>query len=249
MKNVLIVLAGFLTTCMFCPVFAQEIHIVTEDYPPYNYPDPDSGNAMGFSTEVVNALLRELNVQAKIKFYPWTRAYKMAMNEPNVLIYSMKRTAKRESLFKWVGELLTTEIYFIALKRSSIAPTFDIEALKSYSVGAVRGGSTAKALEADGFKIQLVADREQNWKKLKAGRIDLWCTEKLSAQYTIKTLKDDPEQIKPVALYKKVSGHSLYMAFSRQTDDMLVEKFRKGFVRLQSQDIYHSILKKYGLMK
>lgn len=249
LKVLLIALAGILSAGVSYPAFAQEIQIVTEDYPPYNYLNPVTGNAEGFSTEIVNALLRELDIQAKIKFYPWARAYQMAENEPNVLIYSIKRTTKRENLFKWVGELLKTEIYFIALKGSDIVPTSDIETLKSYTVGTIRGGSTAKALEADGFKTESVAGREQNWKKLKAGRINLWCTELLSARHTVETQGDDPGQISPVALYEKLSGHSLYLAFSRQTDDMLVEKFRKGFARLQSQDIYHDILKKYGVMQ
>ncbi len=232
---------------LFQPVLAQEIQIVTEDYPPYNYPDPATGQAAGFSTEIVLALLREVNIQAKITFYPWARAYSMAQTEPNVLIYSLKQTAERKEMFKWVGKLLTTQIYFIALKGSPIAPTSDIETLKSYTIGAVRGGSTAKALEADGFKFEPISGREQNWKKLRAGRIDLWCTELLSAQDTVKRLGDDPDQLHPVALYEKVSGEALYLAFSKQTDDRLVERFREGFLRLKSKMIYRGILKKYGV--
>ena len=70
MKHLLIFWAGILATGGFYPVFAQELRIVTEEYPPYNYRDPVSENAKGVSTEIVNALLRELGIHAKIEFYP-----------------------------------------------------------------------------------------------------------------------------------------------------------------------------------
>ena len=236
-----------LVSGMFDLLSAQEIQIVTENYPPFNYFDPESGRAEGISTELIQALLQEVNIQAKIKFYPWVRSYSLAEREPNILIFSMKRTAARENKFKWVGELLKTNIYFIALKGSPIAPTSDIDNLKGYIIGSIRGGSTAKALQHDGFKIEVVTDRNLNWKKLKKRRIDLWCTELLSAHYTIKTSGDNPDKIHPIALYEKVSGDSLYAAFSRQTDDKLVEKFRRGFEKVKYSTDYNEILKKYGM--
>jgi len=57
---------------------------------------------------------------------------------------------------------------------------------------------------------------------------------------------DDPNQLKVIHLYAKRSQNAIDMVFSRQTDDSIVDKFRKGYKRIQKNDIYIDILKNYG---
>ncbi len=52
--------------------------------------------------------------------FVWARAYEIALHEKNVLIYSIKRTSERESLFKWVGVIVPIDFYFYALAESPI---------------------------------------------------------------------------------------------------------------------------------
>ena len=164
------------------------------------------------------------------------------------MIYSMKRKEKRENLFKWVGKIVNHETHFLALKSSPIQPTNNLEEIKKYEIGAVIGGATAKSIEADGFpEVETVPNQRQNWYKLNKGRIDLWCTNFLSARHTIESTGDDPNKIKIIHLYEKRSQKALYMAFSKQTNDSIVEKFRKGYKRIKDKGIYGKILKKYSV--
>ncbi|MFC2140644.1 substrate-binding periplasmic protein, partial [Candidatus Auribacterota bacterium] len=211
-------------------VSAEEITIVTENFPPYNYQNATTGKVEGISTEIIRAILKEANNETKIRIYPWPRAYDMAQTQKNVLIYSMKRTTARENQFKWVAELVKHESHFLALKGSPILPTDNLEEIKKYKIGAIRGGAIAKALAADGFpNIDVITDREGNWKKLKIGRFDLWCTNLLSARYTVKSLGENFNKLKVVHLYQRLSKYSLYGAFSKQTDDAVVDTFKKAF--------------------
>ena len=227
---------------------AEVITIVTEEFPPFNYTDSATGALTGFSTEIVQALLQELGIDAEIRSFPWARAYMMAEHQENVLIYSMKRTAKREALFKWIGALIKHESYFLTVKGSLIEPTTDLDIIKKYRIGAIRDGAIARGLKTDGFPtITLCADRDRNWELLKKGRIDLWCTEIVSARHIIKSVGDNPNDLKIIHRYEKLSQDFLYMAFSKQTDDTLVEKFRKGFNRLKKKKIYQEIFMRYGV--
>lgn len=49
--------------------FCQEIVIVTEDFPPFNY--KKDGLMQGISTEVVLAAFKAANMKPKIELYPW----------------------------------------------------------------------------------------------------------------------------------------------------------------------------------
>ncbi len=236
--------------CLNCVYLGQaaEIIIVTEEFPPYNYTDPATGDITGFSTEIVRALLKEINVDAKIRSYPWARSYKMAEEIENVMIFSMKRTTKREELFKWVGELIKHKPYFLTVKNKLIKPVDNLEELKKYTIAAIRKGAIVRGLKADGFPNVIAGtDRDANWKILKGGRIDLWCTDILSARHTIKSLGDNYDDLKIIYHYKELSKSSLYMAFSKQTDDTIVEMFRKGFNQLKTNGIHQKILKRYGI--
>lgn len=231
-----------------CLAQVAEVIIVTEEFPPYNYTTPETGEITGFSTKIVRALLKEINLDAKISSYPWARAYNMAENIENVMIYSIKRTAKREPLFKWVGELIRHESYFMTVKSNPIEPVGNLDELKKYSIAVIRNGAIARGLMADGFpNVIASANRDANWKILKNGRIDLWCTDILSARHTITSMGDNPDNLKIIHRYEKLSMTSLYIAFSKQTDDTIVEIFRKGYNQLKEKGIYQEILKRSGI--
>src|SRR5512136_411438 len=91
----------------------ETITIVTEEFPPYNY--QDNGKLIGVSTEVVEAVLKQLpEITVEFKVYPWARAYKNALENPNTLIYSLGFNEKRRDLFKWVGVIAPAEFYLFA---------------------------------------------------------------------------------------------------------------------------------------
>ena len=101
------------------PLGAESLRIVTEDFPPYNF---QVGNeARGLSSEVVQAVLKQINRQAEFEFYPWARAYEIAQNEKNNLIFSIARIPEREALFNWVGSIAPYKTSLYKLK----ANTFD----------------------------------------------------------------------------------------------------------------------------
>ncbi len=75
MKTIFAALFSLLFTL---PSWAGPLTIVTEDFPPYNY--EQDGKASGLSSEVVQAVLKEIGLQADIIFYPWRRAYHAVQN-------------------------------------------------------------------------------------------------------------------------------------------------------------------------
>lgn len=67
--NILVVLMAVL---MSTTGFTEEIIVVTEYWPPYNY--EDQGKVTGLSTEIVRATLEQAKVKGNFGVYPWGRA-------------------------------------------------------------------------------------------------------------------------------------------------------------------------------
>ena len=81
-----------------------KLKVVTEIIAPFQLQN-DNGELTGFSVEIIQALFDEIDLQPNIIVMPWARAYDVAKNEPNVLIFSIARTPHREPMFHWIGNI------------------------------------------------------------------------------------------------------------------------------------------------
>lgn len=228
-------------------LMAQSLKIVTEEYPPYNF--DNNGKVSGLATEVVQAALKEAGLAGDIKVYPWARAYEMAQKEPNVLIYSIGRSAEREKMFKWVGEIAPNVVYFFSLADKNITVNTLADA-KKYKTASSLNDFREQYLMKNGFLLGTHLDRgdnETNVKKFLAGRVDLLTENEIVLNYMVKQEGKNPSVIKRQMKINDLSGSGLYMALSKQTSDETLVKLQKGLESIKKKGIYQSILAKYGV--
>ncbi|MBK9573699.1 MAG: transporter substrate-binding domain-containing protein [Rhodoferax sp.] len=226
---------------------SEPVRIVTEEFPPYNY--TDQGRITGLSTDVVEAVLKELKLQGNTQSLPWARAYDTARNASGVLIYSIGRTPEREALFKWVGVIAPTDYYLYALPGKA----FKIESLemaKQYQVGTVNQDVGEQFLVAHGFvkgqNLQSSVKYELNYQKLKLGRIDLWIMSELTANHLARLAGDDPAKtLAKVYRINDLSREGYYMAFGSQTPDATVAQFKKGLDAIKKNGTFDALKKKW----
>lgn len=229
-------------------VTANEIRIVTEELPPYNM-TLDS-RLTGMSTEVVQAVLQEIGVQASIQSMPWARAYDIALNAENVLIYSIVRTAQREKLFKWVGNIAPMHWYLYAKPGRPIQLN-NLDDARQYQIGTVKEDVGEQYLVSRGFSLgknlQSSNKYAYNYEKLKYGRVDLWVANELNALYLVRQAGDDPARmLRPALSLPDLGGDDgLNMAFSLKTSDALVERFRQGLQAIRGNGRYAVIARKW----
>ena len=241
MKRLLIVISTLLMA-----VFAEagDIKIVTEDFPPYNY--EENGEITGLSTKVVRAVLKELGMNPEIRVYPWARAYKMASEQENVLIYSILRTAEREKLFRWVGKIAVSEMYFFRLRERNDIKISSLGDAKKYTVGVTRETAPHQYLSERGFDLREVVSRDDlNIRKLVGRRIDLMPYYEAPFLHKVRNLGYDPGNFEK-AYFISDASEELYMAFSNSTSDKIVEKFAKALERIKTNGIYDKIVKEYS---
>jgi polar amino acid transport system substrate-binding protein len=131
------------------PVTAAEIRVVTEHLPPYQIDQP--GAAAGFATDLVRQIFQGAGINYQIEFQSWSRAYQLALRDPNTCIYSISKSKERLPLFQWIGELSynTTAIYGLA-SRSDIQLQ-SLEQAKKYVIAVTRDDVTHHYLLKHGF--------------------------------------------------------------------------------------------------
>jgi len=224
------------------------ITVVTEELPPYNM--TVDGKLTGMGTEVVQALLDEVGEQARIQSIPWARAYDIALNSENVLIYSIARTPQREALFKWVGVIAPTRWHLFSLPGKQ----FHLKSLddaRQYQIATVKQDVGEEYLLDRGFVIgqnlQSSNKYEHNYKKLKAGRVDLWISNDLNAHYLVRQASGNPDEtaVAQLKLDDLGGADGLCLAFSRSTSDEVVERFREALAKVRADGRYDAIVKKW----
>lgn len=223
------------------------LRIVTEEFPPYNL--TEQGKVTGFSTEVVEAVLKEVGVAAPIQSMPWARAYDTALNTENVLIYSITYTAAREKLFKWVGVVAPSDWHLFTLRGGSARPTSLADAQR-FQVATVNEDAGEQFLASQGFvlgkNLQSSTKYELNYEKLKRGRVDLWIANDLVAHHLVRQAGDDPVKVLVRALpVPELGREGLFMAFSLKTPDATVARFRKGLEAVKKDGRYDALKKKW----
>lgn len=225
------------------PSTSQEdaaIRIVTEEFPPYDYAAED-GSVEGLATDVVKEALRDLGLIVEIEILPWARAIRLASQEPNVMLYSVVRTAEREDKFHWVGVVCEVRSFLFKLKRRTDIPASDLTQLRDYSVGVVRGWAGQSYLRENGFTdLQAVAVSEFNIKKLFSGRVDLIEDYEANVIYQMKRLELDYGELEKAYFNADISG-PLFAVFSRQTSDKLVDSFKRAFSQIHLDGRYDEI--------
>ncbi|WP_295956543.1 transporter substrate-binding domain-containing protein [Rhodoferax sp.] len=236
-----------LWVCAWSAQAVETIKILTEEYPPFNF--TDKGKITGLGTEVVQAVLKEINIEGQFQSVPWARAYETAQTTESVLIYSINRSKDREKLFKWVGQITPTDFYLFSLKSRNIRLS-SLEDAKPLQIGTVNQDIGEQYLASQGFSLghnlQSSARYELNYEKLKLGRVDLWVMNELGAYYMVRQAGDDPAVVLNKALrIAELSGGGNYMAFGLKTPDAMVERFRKGLEAIKKNGTYDALQKKW----
>ncbi|KLN60711.1 hypothetical protein WH96_09450 [Kiloniella spongiae] len=208
----------------------------TEDFPPYNYLENDE--LRGIGPKIIKGLAQEAGEDPKITVLPWARAYKYAQEKPDVGIFSIVKTPKREDVFQWVGPIYTVRIglYTITENKHLYQGTNDENLEKARKVGDIAvqlGGAGEELLTTLKFQnLNKIVNINKALFLLLKGRYDLLET---SDTYMAYMAKEEGVSVEVVSEAAFIGQYDMYLAFSKSTPVATVQKWQDALDRIHKR--------------
>ncbi|WP_286830763.1 MULTISPECIES: substrate-binding periplasmic protein [Kordiimonas] len=156
------------------PAGAQTFKLVTEEQPPMNFTDPETGRVVGITTELVEAIMAKAGYEYDLSVLPWNRAYRYALRDANTCIFTTVRTPGREDKFKWVGPLYTSGWAFYRRAGADVAID-SVADIGGRAVTATTGTINISGIaDIPGIQLIEVPTDQRALVLLNEGRADLW---------------------------------------------------------------------------
>jgi ABC-type amino acid transport substrate-binding protein len=215
----------------------QDLTILTEEYPPYNYLD-DKGYLKGIAVDLLVKAYEKAGTAlntADIKIQPWPRSYRQLQRTTNTMLFSTTRNTQREPLFKWAGPISKTKISLIAKKSRNIIIN-EPKDMEQYKVGGILediGLQLVTSLLSSKNNIVAVPTTPSLTGMLNLDRIDLWAYEENAAKLFLKRHGFDTE------LYESVytlSEAELFYAFSLKTEQKIVDRLQRAIDEIRAEE-------------
>jgi polar amino acid transport system substrate-binding protein len=211
-----------------------KLRIYTENSPPANY--LADGRLQGLSVEIVREILRRHKRPDTIEIVPWARGYTVALNQPNVALFSTTRLPQREKLFKWVGPIYSQTWGFYGKTDSKIKINSLEGAKRVARIGTYHKDAKEQYLLAQGFRNLVSANKNlSNIRHLMDGSIDLWISSDFNMPFLAHQAGIEPDKLELVFAFKKVRN---YIAFSVQTPDALVNQWQRTLDAIKHDGTY-----------
>ena len=237
---------GFFLFCLWTAVAwatppAAPLQLLTEENPPFNF--TRDGKVTGFAVEVVQEIQHRLGTQYPIKVEPWTRGYLMVQSVPNVALFDVVRTQKREQLFQWVGPVNTAEASFYARRGSTLSIKNVDDAKRVAKVVVPRGWYIHDALRRMGFtNLYAVETPEVMVKSLMANEATLIVISEPGIDTLLSVCGMKPQEVKKVyPLFKNQD----YIAFSLGTPHSVVHAWQQALDGMKSDGRFGALYNKW----
>lgn len=196
-----------------------------------------------FYIELVRALLLELKITAPIQEVPFARGVSDLNDVGNIVLFNVSRTPERESLYQWVGPILSEKdyLYELASKPTGIKVLADA---KNKSVCVVRKNISDERLTALGFtNLTKIPYFSTCFRMLVEQRVDLVASATLGINEKLKAAQVQANLIQQTpALISESTG---YIALSKSIPKDEVERWNNAMKVLKQKGIYEKLYKKY----
>ncbi|MDA3962017.1 MAG: ABC transporter substrate-binding protein [Planctomycetota bacterium] len=223
---------------------AAQIRVISENYPPFNYPEGES--LVGVSAALVAEIRKRVGDEGPVLIWPWTKGYAAVQAEPNTALFSTTLTPERQDLFQWVGPLVHNRWALFAKADSKITLP-DLAAAKAYTIGTYKDDAVDQYLRSQGFgdeQLKAGIDDRLNGRKLLEGRIDLWAGGEIQIPFKLRQFGGHPSQIKVALVLQETE---LYIAFSKGTDPALVAQWQGALDAMRADGRYAAILAEHEI--
>lgn len=223
-------------------VHAQNIKFLTHYLKPLSYQQDE--NIQGFAVDVVKAMMVLQQHSEEMELYPFPRALDIVQSESQYAFFPVARRPEREETVKWVGPLVTSEVYFYKKRGNPINPQSLQDVKDRYIVGVQLSNADHQYLKMENFPRILATDNQARAiKMLERGRIDLIPISEMVLPEMAKAAGVNLNDIERTDV--KLYSSSLYLIFSIDTPDSVIAQWQQALHTLKASGQYQQIYQLY----
>jgi len=234
----------FLLSGVFAPAALgnEVVKFAIGEYPPYT----SARNPNARVLEVlVRAAFKLQAIDVEYGHYPWQRSFALAKNgDVDGTFPWLKNSDRMQDFYIGDQEIYQDQGVYWHL-RSTPFDWDTTEDLRKYKFGVTLGYTrTQEFYNKLGIKAETEVTEESNFKKLLAGRIDVYRTSKVVGTYLVDSLFDASARNRFVFHPKVTDDSSFFILFSRKTDrgKRLEREFSIGLEKLKASGRHQEII-------
>jgi len=241
--------------CFFMMIFmlvghfvfaAEKVIVATGEWPPY------SGQSMknkGFVSEIVTEVIKLMNMDLEIKFYPWRRCYQNVVWDKVWAAFPYSYTEERAKEVAFSDDVAYSTTKFFYCLQPGQKQNFiynDLTDLRQYKLGGVIGYYYEEQFKKAKLIVDYVAKEKMALEKLFLGRIQLLPLNEMVGWRLIKnTFPDNVNMFG--SLEKPLDRKSMQLIVNKKNQNSmdLLKKFNEKLkIFIQSKQ-YQSIIDQY----
>ncbi len=197
----------------------------------------------GLTVEIVREIQARLGNADVIQVVPWARGMDKLNHVPNTFLFTMARTPEREHLYQWIGPLISIEYGLYVKADSQIKINTLDDAKKIGLIGVYRDDIRDQTLSRLGFtNLDRASSNTSSFKKLMIGRIAAYADAKKGVGISANMAG---YRISDVKLAYTLFKNPLYIAVSKSTDPMIVQRWNSALDDMKKDKSFLKLLRKY----
>lgn len=222
---------------------AEVVHMAIGEWAPFTSEKDPQGKLL---ETVVTEAFRLEGVEVQYSYFPWKRSYAMVEEGRADGTFPWNKAINQGNAFyiHRIPVLTDDSVYFYAKGTAFDWKTLDD--LKKYKVGVTLGYKNQKVYQEKGIPAEVVNSEEMNFKKLAAGRIDVYETSREAGYATVRKHLTPDEARRITHHPTPVEQSDYFILFSRKTPNgkALADKFDAGLEKLKASGAYARIFAK-----
>ncbi len=235
--------ALLLVCCVLTLPVNAKITMMTEDFAPFGFYD-SNGQLTGIGVEIVQHVMKRLDLKDEIQVLPWSRAIKQLELLPNRALFCVARTPARDGKFDWVGPMLSDGVYLYHSRRFDSSSENINSARQWQSIAVTANYPEHQTLIDLGFDNLWVTNQpRENARLLSYDRV----TAMVAGEFAMPSLLDAEGINRDEIVRSEINlfDIDLYIAFSKGTNPKILHQWQQALEEFQRTSEYQAIRKRY----
>lgn len=222
--------------------YAKIIRLAYVNFPPYEF--ENNGKPDGILVLIIQEVFEKAGIKLELKPFPFKRAYEYVKKGSDQTdgLFNFYKVKERIPFFDYSDPIIKNHLVFFIRKNMAFQYT-GINDLKGLKIGVIRGYTYGTEFDENPDIIKSIANSHLiNFKKLAAGRIDVYPCDKLVGLHVAFKAKLMPDLVAYHTPMKIMDGH---IGFTKDRHQDTIRRINQVISTMQQNGEIEAIVNQF----